>query len=55
MHQHSGKFEHYEISSLEQKTSVQQKDLLNQEIEHLKTMFCNIDDIQKNVVNNIIQ
>ena len=31
------------------------EDLLNLEIEHLKTVFCNINDFPKNVVNNIIQ
>ena len=32
------------------------KDLfLNLELEHLKTVFCNINDFPKNVVNNIIQ
>ena len=31
------------------------KDLLNHKIEHLKTVFCNINDSPKNVVNNIIQ
>ena len=31
------------------------EDLLNHEIEHLKTVFCNINDFPKNVVNNIIQ
>ena len=30
-------------------------DLLNHEIEHLKTVFCNINDFPKNIVNNIIQ
>ena len=28
---------------------------LNHEIDHLKTVFCNINDFSKNVVNNIIQ
>ena len=31
------------------------EDLLNHETEHLKTVFCNINDFPKNVVNNIIQ
>ena len=55
MHHHSGKLEHYEILSLEQKTISSTEDLLNHEIEHLTTVFCNINDFPKNVVNNIIQ
>ena len=31
------------------------EDLLNLELEHLKTVFCNINDFLKNVVDNIIQ
>ena len=31
------------------------EDLLNLELDHLKTVFCNINDFPKNVVNNIIQ
>ena len=31
------------------------EDLLNLGLEHLKTVFCNINDFPKNVVNNIIQ
>ena len=31
------------------------EDLLNLELEHFKTVFCNINDFPKNVVNNIIQ
>ena len=31
------------------------EDLLNHEIKHLKTVFCNINGFPKNVVNNIIQ
>ena len=31
------------------------KDLLNLEIDHLETVFCNINDFPSNVVNNFIQ
>ena len=55
MHHHSGKLEHYEILSLEQKNISSTEDLLNHKIEHLTTAFCNINDFPKNVVNNIIQ
>ena len=37
------------------KTISSTEDPLKQEIEHLKTAFCNIHDFPKNIVNNIIQ